>query len=214
MYLWINGNRVGYSQGSKTPAEWDITDFLREGENDLSVQVYRWSDGSYLECQDFWRISGIERDVFLYSTPQVRIRDFFAKADLDENYQDGIFTLDVKIKNHQRKGKYQVEMKLLDAHKNLQVQQEQVVISESKEGNVADQLNLTFNHTINNPKKWTAETPNLYTLLIILKNQKGETLEVVTTKVGFRKVEIKDAVFYINGVPVLIKGVNRHEHDQ
>lgn len=213
MYIWVNGKKIGYSQGSKTPAEWDITDFLREGENDLAVQVYRWSDGSYLECQDFWRISGIERDVFLYSTPQVRIRDFFAKADLDENYQHGTFSLDVEIKNHQRKDKYLVEMKLLDASENQTVQQ-QMVISETKAVNVVDQLNLTFNQTINNPKKWTAETPNLYTLLIILKNEKGETLEVVTTKVGFRKVEIKDAVFHINGVPVLIKGVNRHEHDQ
>jgi len=212
MYIWVNGKKIGYSQGSKTPAEWEITEFLRPGENNLAVEVYRWSDGSYLECQDFWRISGIERDVFLYSTPQVRIRDFFAKADLDENYADGIFSLDLEINNNTKKrnpGKVQVAYKLLDKN-------EKIVLSETKSANlkVKTQSELTFYGQINSPHKWTAETPNLYTLLIILKNDKNETIEVITSKVGFRKVEIRDGVFYINGVAVLIKGVNRHEHDQ
>ncbi|MCG8306812.1 MAG: DUF4981 domain-containing protein [Cytophagales bacterium] len=212
MYLWINGKEVGYSQGSKTPATWDITDYLKEGANSLAVEVYRWSDGSYLECQDFWRISGIERDVFLYSRPQVRIRDFFAKASLDEHYRDGLFTLEVDIKNHTenlKSGKYQVVMKLLDADGRE-------VINEAKDANInrKSELKIAFDHRLKNPEKWTAETPDLYTLLISLKNSSGETAEVLTCKVGFRKVEIKDGVFYINGVAVLIKGVNRHEHHQ
>lgn len=212
MYIWVNGKKVGYSQGSKTPAEWDITEYLQDGENSLAVEVYRWSDGSYLECQDFWRISGIERDVFLYSTPQVRIMDFFAKADLDENYRDGQFRLDIDLKNHVeglKAEKYKVLMKLLDAD-------EKVVISDFQIADLNDEavLNLTFDQKVTNPLKWTAETPNLYSLLISLENVNGEIIEVVTTKIGFRKIEIKDAVFYINGEAVLIKGVNRHEHDQ
>ncbi len=212
MYVWVNGIKVGYSQGSKTPAEWDITHYLQPGENTLAVEVYRWSDGSYLECQDFWRISGIERDVFLYSTPKVRIRDFFVKADLDESYENGNFSLEIDLKNENDKlksGNYQVEYKLLDIDENL-------VSSEIKNAKINnhDGLKLLFNKSIEKPKKWTAETPNLYSLLIILKNVEGMVEEVVTSKVGFRKVEILDGVFHINGVAVLIKGVNRHEHDQ
>ncbi len=212
MYIWINGQKVGYSEGSKTPAEWDITDYIQKGDNTLAVQVYRWSDGSYLECQDFWRISGIERDVFLYSAPQVRVRDFFAKASLDENYKNGTFELDVDLNNRTnglRSGNYSVAYKLLDQSGNL-------ISSEEKAAKVnrKSDLKLTFNKIIPDPLKWTAETPNLYSLLISLKNSTGEVTEVVTSKVGFRKVEIIDAVFYINGKAVLIKGVNRHEHDQ
>ncbi len=212
MYLWVNGKKVGYSQGGKTPSEWDITDYIQKGDNTLAVQVYRWSDGSYLECQDFWRISGIQRDVFLYSTPHVRVRDFFVKAGLDENYKDGIFELDVDINNRTnglRSGNYSVAYKLLD-------QSGSVVASEEKAAKInrKSDLKLTFNKIISDPLKWSAETPSLYSLLIMLKNSAGEVTEVVTSKVGFRKVEIIDAVFYINGKAVLIKGVNRHEHDQ
>ncbi len=210
MYLWVNGQKVGYSQGSKTPAEWDITKYLKKGNNILAVEVYRWSDGSYLECQDFWRISGIERDVFLYSTPKVRVLDFFVKADLDDNYKNGLLSLDVDLKNHVDKlnsGDYQVEYCLFD---------NKLIVSEKKEAKIhkKSKLSLSFSKEIVEPKKWTAETPNLYSLVIILKNKKGVEKEIVSTKVGFRKIEIKDAVFYINGVAVLIKGVNRHEHDQ
>ena len=212
MYLWVNGKRVGYSQGSKTPAEWDISDFLTPGENTLAVEVYRWSDGSYLECQDFWRISGIERDVFLFSTPQVRIRDFFAKADLDESYRNGNFTLEVDLKNHVeglKSGNYTAGYQLLD-------QQGQEVTSGQQKANINGQSerSLAFAATISNPQRWTAETPNLYTLLVYLRDKKDKLTHVVSCKVGFRKVEIIDDVFHINGVAVLIKGVNRHEHDQ
>lgn len=212
MYLWVNGKKVGYSQGSKTPAEWDITEYLTEGENTLAVEVYRWSDGSFLECQDFWRISGIERDVVLYSTPQVRIRDFFAKADLDENYQNGKFTLEVDIKNHfekYRSGAYTIGYELID-EKGEKVTSEILATGINKKPSSA----VRFEAEIEAPAKWTAETPNLYSLLIFLKDKKGELQEVVSCKVGFRKVEITDGIFQINGVSVLIKGVNRHEHDQ
>ncbi len=212
MYLWINGEMVGYSQGSKTPAEWDITDYLLPEENVVAVEVYRWSDGSYLECQDFWRISGIERDVFLYSTPQVRIRDFFAKADLDQQYQDGRFALEVDLKNHLQDlnaGSLVVGYKLLDVDgQEVASSQQEAQISGRLEGKV------TFSSSIPDVQKWTAETPNLYSLLIYLMNPDNRPGYVVTAKVGFRKIEIIDGVFHINGIAVLIKGVNRHEHDQ
>ncbi len=211
-YLWVNGQKVGYSQGSKTPAEWDITNYLVPGENSIAAEVYRWSDGSYLECQDFWRISGIERDVYIYSTPKVRIRDFFAKADLDLEYKNGIFSLDVDLENDfdkLRSGNYIVEYQIFDANKT-------VIASDSQEANINKKANakLSFVKEVTNPKKWTAETPDLYSLVISLKNQAGETIEVVTTKIGFRKIELIDTIFHVNGVPVSIKGVNRHEHDQ
>jgi len=211
-YIWVNGKKVGYSQGSKLPAEWDISEYLIEGENVLAAEVYRWSDGSYLECQDFWRISGIERDVFIYSTPKVRIRDYYAKADLDSEYKNGLFSLDVDLSNHVEKlrsGNYTVEYQIIGEGKRT-------VASDSQEAkiNKKTNLSLTFTDEIESPKKWTSETPNLYSLVIILKNEDGEIVETVSSKIGFRKVEIIDTIFKINGVAVLIKGVNRHEHDQ
>lgn len=211
-YLWINGHKVGYSQGSKLPAEWNITQYLTEGENVVAAQVFRWSDGSYLECQDFWRISGIERDVFLYATPKVRIRDYFVHADLDAAYKNGLLNLEVDLSNHFEKyksGNYEVEYQLYDAEKKL-------VLSDSKKADInrKKDISLQFSNEIQNPKKWTAETPDLYTLVIILKNSKNETVETVSSKIGFRKIELKNTVLHVNGVPVTIKGVNRHEHDQ
>jgi beta-galactosidase len=211
-YLWINGKKVGYSQGSKIPAEWDITEFLVKGENIIAAEVYRWSDGSYLECQDFWRISGIERDVYIYSTPKVRIRDFYAKADLDTEYKNGVFSLDVDLKNYVdrlRSGNYTVEYQIFNADK-IEITGD---VMEAKINRKSD-LTLSFSKEIPTPKQWTAETPNLYTLVISLKNDKGETVEAVTAKTGFRKVELINTILHVNGVPVLIKGVNRHEHDQ
>jgi beta-galactosidase len=212
MYIWVNGKRVGYSQGSKTPAEWDITDFLVEGENSLSVEVYRWCDGSYLEDQDFWRVSGIERDVFIYATPQVRIRDFFAKSTLDGQYKDGLFSLEVELKNKTNKfrsGNYSVEYQIYDEDGSMIANESQPAVINKKQ-----RFKVTFSKTIEDPNKWTAETPNLYSLVLILKDKSGNTIEVVSSKIGFRKVEIIDTIFYVNGVEVLIKGVNRHEHDQ
>ena len=212
MYVWVNGHKVGYSQGSKTPAEWDITDYLNEEGNVLAVEVFRWSDGSYLECQDFWRISGIERDVFLYSTPQVRIRDFFVRADLDPHYQDGMLSVEIDLKNHVkqfRSGNQKVAIKLIDP-------EEEVIISDVSVADIHRKptLELVFEHEVPRVKKWSAEIPNLYSLVISLMDTTGNVIEVVTCKVGFRNIEILDSVFHINGMAVLIKGVNRHEHDQ
>ncbi len=210
-YIWVNGQKVGYSQGSKTEAEWNITKYLQKGDNTLAVEVYRWSDGSYLECQDFWRISGIERDVFIYSTPKVRIRDFFVNADLDHTYRNGKLSVDVELKNHEknfRSGNYKLSYQLFD-------QQQKVVAQKTLNAPIQkkEMLKLHFDDVIDQPLKWTAETPDLYTLVLELTDDKGNN-EIVSTKVGFRKIEIIDGVFYINGVQVLIKGVNRHEHNQ
>ena len=207
MYVWVNDKKVGYSQGSKLPAEFDITSFIRPGSNTLAVEVYRWSDGSYLECQDFWRISGIERDVYLYAASKTRIFDFFFKPGLDENYRDANFTLGVELTNDQSKEpKVKVEAKILDGNKEL--------YSSTKEVDLKDSTNTVFEGTIKNPKKWSAEMPNLYTLIITLKDKKGKTIESTSTKIGFRSVEIIGGQLLVNGKPVLLKGVDRHEHDQ
>ncbi|NCB09301.1 MAG: beta-galactosidase, partial [Bacteroidia bacterium] len=211
-YLWINGQKVGYSQDSKLPAEWNITKYLQKGENIVAAEVYRWSDGSYLECQDFWRISGIERNVYLYSTPKVRIFDFFATTDLDAEYKNATLNLEVDLKNHTEKlrsGNYSVEFQLFDKNQYK-------VASDIQEAriNKKPELKLTFSKAITNPAKWTAETPNLYSLVIVLKNGNGEIVETVSHKIGFREIELINTLFCVNGVPVLIKGVNRHEHDQ
>ena len=209
MFVWVNGKKAGYSQGSKLPAEFKITPFIHKGKNTLAVEVYRWSDGSYLECQDFWRISGIERDVYIWSVPLTHIYDFFAKAQLDDNYQNGILKTDITIINFGagKKGPFTVKMKLFDANDKL------VNITEKEIFINYDTTRFTIETTVNNPKKWTAETPNLYTLVLELKKD-GKTTEILSNKIGFRKVEIKNGQLLVNGVPVLIKGVNRHEHDE
>ena len=211
MYVWINGQKVGYSQGSKTPAEFNITKFLRKGENSLSVEVYRWCDGSYLEDQDFWRLSGIERDVYLYSVPKIHIHDFFVRADLDENYKNGQLNVTVTVQNllNKKQDNYTLECDLLNEH--YQSVFEKIVrknISINKNGDAE----IIFSQSVDNPEKWTAETPYLYTLLVTLKEKKN-VIQVVTCKTGFRKVEIKNGQLLVNGQPILIKGVNRHEHD-
>ncbi|MBI9061507.1 MAG: DUF4981 domain-containing protein [Marinilabiliaceae bacterium] len=207
MYVWVNGEKVGYSQGSKLPAEFDITDFLKKGNNTLAVEIYRWSDGSYLECQDFWRLSGIERDVYLYATPEVRIRDFFFKPDLDKHYKDADFNIEVELESTGKKGNYVVEAILMEGSKTIYSNSSTVTIKEEHAG-------ANFSGHILNPRKWTAETPELYTLLINLKDKKGRALESTTIKVGFREVEIKGGQLLVNGKAVLFKGVNRHEHDE
>ncbi|MCP2597894.1 DUF4981 domain-containing protein, partial [Candidatus Aminicenantes bacterium AC-335-L06] len=209
-YVWINGKFVGYSQGSKTPAEFNVTKFLRKGKNSIAIEVYRWSDGSYLEDQDFWRLSGIERDVFLYSTPNVHIRDFFVIPDLDENYINGIFKFEVKLKNYlaEESEKHLLEVFLFNEKgKKVAEFSEEIYLKEKEE------KTLYFEKFIKEPKKWTSETPNLYSLILQLRNNKGEILEVLSHKIGFRKVEIKNGQLLLNGVPIYIKGVNRHEHD-
>jgi beta-galactosidase len=210
-YLWINGKMVGYSQDSKTPAVFNITEFIKAGNNLLALEVYRWSDGSYLECQDFWRISGIERDVYLYARPPVFIRDYFVNAGLTNDYLDGDFKLDVEVTNSGKKKSkgYSVNAKLF-------ADDGKTIVAAFYEGvplNKGEHKQVSFQKVIEKPKKWTAETPDLYTLVISVYNEKRVIEESVSCKVGFRTSEIKNGQLLVNGVPILIKGVNRHEHD-
>ncbi len=211
-YVWINGKEVGYSEGSMTPAEFNITPFLKTGENTVAVQVYRWSDGSYLEDQDFWRLSGIHRRVYLFSTPSVHIRDFFCRTDLDKEYQDALLQVRVNIKNESTKegSSYTVNVNLYDEN-NRAVLEKPLSKECSPEGET--EALLEFEQMIENPKKWSAEHPNLYKVVIALQNQDEEIIETVSHSIGFREVELKDGQMHVNGVPILLKGVNRHEHD-
>ncbi len=206
MYVWVNGQEVGYSQGSKTPAEFNITPYLNTGENKLAVEVYRWSDGSFFECQDFWRISGIQRDVFLYATPKTRVNDYKAEASLDENYQNGTLSLNFDIKTQQKSEKNTITYKLYD---NETLVAEGSTTAKSKE--FKGQASLSA--TIENVKKWSAETPNLYRMVVSLNDANGQLIEIFSKNIGFRSVEIKNSQLLVNGQAVLVKGVNRHEHD-
>lgn len=208
-YIWINGKKVGYSQGSKLPAEFDLTNFVKPGKNSIALEVYRWSDGSYLECQDFWRISGIERDVYLYARPKVQLADYFAKAGLENNYTDGVFDLSVDIKSiastNKQKGTVAVEI----------TKNKQTVYSSASDFELAPKTSTTLNFNKNIPqvKTWSAEVPELYQLNIVIKDKKGNVLEAISRKLGFRTSEVKDGQYLMNGKPILFKGVNRHEHD-
>ena len=210
-YVWVNGRYIGYSEDSKTPAEWDITTFVQPGSNVIALKVLRWSDGSYLECQDFWRISGIERDVALIATPRVRIRDFWAVAGLDEAYRGGTLAVTVDLKNTMpslKAGTAAVEMKLWDESGNpLVVEAKFLDMNKRTEGMIR------FDAPVAAPKRWTAETPTLYPLVLTLKDKEGKIVESVGTRVGFRRVEIVDGILLVNGKRILLKGVNRHEHD-
>ena len=205
MYVWVNGEKVGYSQGSKTPAEFNITKYLKKGKNLLAVEVYRWSDGSYLEDQDFWRLSGITRDVYLLKREKTHVRDFWSQANLVNNYQDGKFDLTIELESGTA-GNFNIETVLYDADKKEIFSENKTVIV--KKGKTT----VNFEKSISNPNKWNAENPYLYHLIIRLKNEKGEVMEVVGTEVGFRSVEIKNGQLLVNGKAIYVKGVNLHEH--
>lgn len=209
-YLWINGEYVGYSEDSKLEAEFDITEYVKEGENLIAMQVYRWSTGSYLECQDFWRISGIERDVYLYAEPKMRIFDFFARPLLDENYEKGKLEIDFHLKNSTGNpvAENRLEVDVLDKDGKSVVED---VLRFNMNGE-AYRFQLSYNWK-NKVNAWTAETPYLYDLFLTLKNAQGEVTEVISQKIGFRTVEIKDGQLLLNGKAIYLRGVNRHEHD-
>jgi len=218
-YIWINGRKVGYSQDSMLPAEFNVTKYLKRGKNTLAVEVYRWSDGSYLEDQDMWRLAGIYRNVYLFSTPQVHVRDFAVRTDLDDSYTDATLMIRPRITNYinqDLKG-WNVEAQLYNAE-NEPVLSEALSRSASsivrerypQRGNVPFGL---LKATIENPRKWSAETPYLYTLLITLKDSDGKVVEIESCRVGFREVEIKDGQLFVNGKSIKLFGVNRHEHD-
>lgn len=208
-YVWVNGKFIGYNQGSKTPAEWDITDKLEDGENMIALEVYRWSAGSYLECQDMWRLSGIERDVYLYSTPHRYIADYKVTSSLEKtNYKDGLFGLDVTIEGASQNAS-SIAYTLKDAEGRT-VSAEEIPVKSRGLSNF-----ISFpGKRLPAVQAWSAEHPNLYTLFLELKDATGKVTEVTGCRVGFRTSEIKDGRFCINGVPILVKGVNRHEHSQ
>lgn len=217
-FIWVNGKKVGYSEDSKLAAEFDITKYVKAGENLVALQVYRWSDGSYLECQDMWRISGIERDVYLYATPKLDVRDFKAIATLDKSYKNGLLSLDAEINNyridrktnHSKPDTFAVELELIDP-KGKSVYKDETKGVKTVLGNYKSKVK--FNTEVGDVAAWTAETPNLYTLFITLKNKKGEVLEVIPQRIGFRTVELVNNNFLVNGKRVFFKGVNRHEHN-
>jgi beta-galactosidase len=207
-YLWVNGRQVGYSQGSMTPAEFDITKHVKPGKNLVAAEVYRWSDGSYLEDQDFWRLSGIFRDVFLFATPVVHIRDFKVETDLDENYVNAEVTVCAEIAHYEDvAGELALEAKIVELDGTALEGCQAVSTSSSRLVRPKLKLNAVA------PRLWSAETPNLYRLLLTLKNSDGDPIEVVTCRMGFREVEIVNSRLYVNGKCVLLKGANRHEHD-
>lgn len=202
-YVWINGEQVGYSQGSKTPAEFDISSQVRPGHNQIAVEVYRWCDGSYLEDQDMWRLSGIERDVYLYTQPPVYIADYFARTGLDDTYQNGDLDLTVDLAGDRRGANYQLEVKLSERPGG------RVVYSESQP--VAQGNTHRFRTQVPSVRAWSAEKPHLYDLSIHLVHTDGTAL-IHRRSIGFRQVEIKNKQLHVNGVPILLKGANRHEH--
>ena len=209
MYIWVNGQKVGYTENTKSPAEFDITKYVKSGQNLVAVEVYRWSDGSYLEDQDFWRISGIDRNVYLYSTENLRIVDFFARPDLDKNYRNGSLSVDVKLRNYFGTSKTGiVEAELFDA------KGKQIFAQTLKINTPANSTNeATFSKTVTAPGLWSCESPCLYSLTLTLKDEAGNFIETVSTKTGFRKVEIKNAQLLVNGKAIYVHGVNIHEHN-
>ncbi len=209
-HVWVNGQEVGYSKVSRMPSEFDITEFIRPGKNIIAVRVYQWSDGSYLEDQDMWWLSGIFRDVYLLSRPKVSIFDFFARTKLDEQYKDGVLTVETTIYNGSQNAieGYHLEAKLLDSSKSDVLGTVETSISCEANGETDVKLEIE----VENPEKWSAESPYLYNLLLTLKDNEGNILEVVPQRVGFRTIELKDGNFLVNGVAIMLKGVNRHDH--
>lgn len=225
-YVWINGKRVGYSQGSMENSEFNITSYLQPGNNLIALEVYKYSDASYLEDQDFWRFGGIQRSVSIYHTPDIRIRDFAVRTIADSHYND--FTLQINpqlsaYNNENGKG-YKVRAKLLD--NNLKdvldttTSAEPILDLDHKAANMNEWFPQRgprkfgrISVLVKNPLKWTAETPNLYLLQLSLEDSTGNVIERVQQKIGFRSIEIKNGQFLVNGMPIHLRGVNRHEHD-
>ncbi|GAA4801916.1 glycoside hydrolase family 2 TIM barrel-domain containing protein [Olivibacter ginsenosidimutans] len=216
-FIWINGRKVGYSTDSKLAAEFDITKYVKPGENLVALQVYRWSAGSYLECQDMWRISGIERGVYLYATPKLDIRDFKAEAGLTNNYRTGTLKIDALVQSYKVDTNtltsipdtFSVAAALYDANGHM-------IYEEKSKGvqSVLGRYKKTVHFETNIPQinQWSAEIPYLYTLYLSLSDKTGKVLQVVPVKVGFKSIELKGADVLVNGKRVFFKGVNRHEH--
>lgn len=206
--VFVNGKQVGMTKASKTPAEFNVTRYLRQGENLLAVQVYRWHDGSYMEDQDFWRLTGIERDVFLQAYPKLTVWDFSLRPTLDGRYMDGLFEADVDLRSFGGKtGSGNVGLELFDADGRKVLSGRRKYALQQEYGRVS------FSGRVKRVHKWSAETPYLYDCVITLYDEAGKQVAVTAYKTGFRKIEIKNARLMVNGVPTYIKGVNRHEHN-
>lgn len=204
-FLWINGEKVGFSVNSRNAAEFDLTNYLKTGKNTIAVEVYQYSSGTWLEDQDMFRLHGIFRNVTLWSAPQVHIRDFFVKTDLDKEYKDATLDVTAKIRNYSDKtAKAQTLLASLYDNEGKEIARG-IAFGSALKPNQEETLNVKI--LVRNPLKWTAETPNLYT--VVLTNSEGE---ILSSKIGFRKIEIVGRVFMVNGVPIKLKGVNRHEH--
>ena len=214
-YLWVNGQAVGYSEDSMTAAEFDITPHLRDGQNLLAAQVFRWSDASYLEDQDTWRLSGIYRDVYLFSTPAVHIVDFGVRTDFDDQYRDA--TLEIRPRLRVFDGGspegWTVEAQLFDADRRPVLEKPLSIGADVILGESYPRRWALLEAKIATPRKWTAETPNLYTLVLSLKDASGGLVETESARIGFREVEIRDGRFLLNGQPIRLHGVDRHEFD-
>jgi beta-galactosidase len=208
--VWLNGEKVGFSQGSKTPAEFDLTPYIDGNDNLLALQIRRWTDASYLESQDMLRISGIERDVYLYAREKQHIADFHAKPELSENFQKAEFSVTIDVNNsaEQNSGKLTVAYQLLDPSNQFEP-----VLSGNRTISIdsAKTKEISLAGSFAKPRLWNAETPNLYTLLITLTNEKGKVLEVITDDIGFRHIEIINSQLTVNGKAIYIRGVDRHE---
>lgn len=227
-YVWINGEKVGYSQGSMEPSEFRITPWLKKGENLIAVEVYKYSDGSYLEDQDMWRFGGIHRAVYLYATEDIRIQDFGVRTVLDEDYKDATLQIspEIAVYDGQSGDGYTIEGRLFDGAGNVVLDSvlSQDVVPIINSDHKAAIMNDRFpqrgirkfawlSAKVGNPEKWSAETPYLYTLVLSLSDSTGRVVEQASTRVGFRSVKIENGRFLVNGKPVRFRGVNRHEHD-
>ncbi|MDL2241361.1 DUF4981 domain-containing protein [Bacteroidales bacterium OttesenSCG-928-L03] len=210
--IYLNGQKIGYSKASKTPAEFDITPYVKTGSNVLALQVFKWSDASYLEDQDFWRLSGLERDVLLIARPKVSLDDFFVVSSLDNKYTNGVFDINVTLRNFNSEASngYKVRMSLLDNNGKKVASKEwnQVAVP------AQEKKTLTYNTKVGKVKAWSAEYPNLYSLELELLDKNGQSLEWASTQIGFKRVEIKDKQLLLNGKPLVICGVNLHEHHE
>ena len=209
--LWLNGRKVGYSEDSKNPAEFNLTPYLKAGENVLAMEVHRWSSGSYYECQDFWRVSGIERDVYLTARGQVLIRDLIVESPLDKKFRDGVLDFGVKLAAPEGQGgKVQLGLTLLDPDgKEVWSDSKSATVPVAKD--LTDGKLVSFHHVVKDVKAWSAEQPNLYTALLAITGPDGKT-EYTATRVGFRTAQVVGTDFLVNGQRVMIKGVNIHEH--
>lgn len=213
-YVWVNGVRAGMGKDSRTPVEFNITPLLRAGENTLAVEVYRWSDGSYLECQDFWRLSGIFRDVFLFSTPPLHIRDMEVHAAFPDGFGSARLTVTARVRNYGGTAMVRpvVEAFLLDG---IAPDARAIPIGRTDADLIAPggEAIIPLRLAVERPRLWTAETPELYRVVLVLRSADGTALEYQQCLFGFREVVVRDGNLLVNGKPVLIKGVNRHEHD-